>query len=71
MASFLGMNLFSFEATDGSLRASPQFWIFIVTMLPLTMLTVGGWYFYKPRHNKRKKARNYLLVFMHVIKDWV
>ncbi|OAG25013.1 hypothetical protein CC77DRAFT_297181 [Alternaria alternata] len=58
VASFLGMNLFDFKSEDGSLRASPQFWIFIVTTVPLTMLTVGAWYLYKTRHNKLRKAKS-------------
>jgi len=58
MASFLGMNLFDFKGEDGSLQASPQFWIFVVTTVPLTMLTVGAWYLYKTRHNKIRKAKS-------------
>jgi hypothetical protein len=50
------MNLFDFNGEDGSLQASPQFWIFVVTAVPLTMLTVGAWYLYKTRHNKLRKA---------------
>jgi hypothetical protein len=57
LQSFLGMNLFEFGTEDGSLQASPQFWIFLVTTIPLTMLTVGGWYIYKTRHNRMRKAR--------------
>jgi hypothetical protein len=55
--SFLGMNLFDFKSEDGSLQASPQFWIFIVTTVPLTMLTVGGWYLYKMKQDKKKQAK--------------
>ncbi|KAI4641902.1 uncharacterized protein J4E78_010332 [Alternaria triticimaculans] len=58
MASFLGMNLFDFKGEDGSLQASPQFWIFVITTVPLTMLTVGAWYLYKTRHNKIRKAKS-------------
>jgi hypothetical protein len=52
------MNLFDFGEEDGSLQASPQFWIFVVTTVPLTMLTVGAWYLYKTRHSKIRKARS-------------
>ena len=52
------MNLFDFHAEDGSLRASPQFWIFVVTTVPLTMLTVGGWYLYTSRHSNKRQARS-------------
>jgi len=53
------MNLFDFKSEDGSLRASPQFWIFVATTVPLTMLTVGTWYLYKTRHSeKMKKAKS-------------
>ncbi|KAI5371853.1 hypothetical protein J4E82_009461 [Alternaria postmessia] len=59
VASFLGMNVFDFKSEDGSLRASPQFWIYVVTTVPLTMLTVGAWYLYKTRHNKLRKAKSF------------
>jgi hypothetical protein len=52
------MNLFEFKSEDGSLQASPQFWIFLVTTVPLTMLTVGGWYLYKMRQDKIKQAKH-------------
>ncbi|KAI8933033.1 hypothetical protein NX059_009682 [Plenodomus lindquistii] len=57
MASFLGMNLFDFKSEDGSLQASPQFWIFVAATVPLTMLTVGGWYLYKMRQDKIKAVK--------------
>jgi hypothetical protein len=55
------MNLFDFHAEDGSLQASPQFWIFVVATVPLTMLTVGGWYLYTTRHTKKRQARSLAL----------
>jgi hypothetical protein len=57
LQSFLGMNLFDYNNSDGSLQASPQFWIFAVTTIPLTLITVGAWYMYKSRHDKRRNAR--------------
>ncbi|CAO2649255.1 Nn.00g066400.m01.CDS01 [Neocucurbitaria sp. VM-36] len=57
ITSFLGMNLFQFKSDDGSLQASPQFWIFVVTTVPLTMLTVGAWYLYKTRYNMKRRVK--------------
>lgn len=50
------MNLFNFKEDDGSLQASPKFWIYIVTTVPLTLLTVGGWHLFKKRQDRLKKA---------------
>ncbi|KAG9229025.1 hypothetical protein BJ875DRAFT_388208, partial [Amylocarpus encephaloides] len=55
ISSLLGMNLFSFQGTDGKgFQVSQQFWIFIVLSVPLTILTVGSWFYisYKRRRNK-------------------
>lgn len=55
--SFLGMNLFDYKESDGSLQASPQFWIFVVTTIPLTMITVGAWYVYKTRVGDKRRRK--------------
>ncbi|KAF2182449.1 hypothetical protein K469DRAFT_636798 [Zopfia rhizophila CBS 207.26] len=57
MASFFGMNLFEYRSDSGWLRASPNFWVYVAATLPLTVLTVGGWYAFKIRHDKIRKKR--------------
>jgi len=54
IASILGMNLFSFQdqTKPGSgFQISSEFWVFIALSAPLTLLTVGSWFFisYKRR----------------------
>ncbi|KAF2796628.1 hypothetical protein K505DRAFT_237308, partial [Melanomma pulvis-pyrius CBS 109.77] len=61
VSSLLGTNLFVFQTTDGSgFQASEQFWIFVVISVPLTMLTVGSWFFYTKRRAtmSRRKVQN-------------
>ncbi|KAF1967974.1 hypothetical protein BU23DRAFT_572792 [Bimuria novae-zelandiae CBS 107.79] len=55
--SFLGMNLFDFRAEDRALIISPDFWIYVITTLPLTLLTVGAWYLYKGRQDRKRKRK--------------
>jgi hypothetical protein len=59
--SLLGMNLFAFQSSDGpGFQISKQFWIFIVLTVPLTILTVGSWFFiaHKRRRDKVAQARS-------------
>ncbi|KAL3455340.1 hypothetical protein BJX64DRAFT_272630 [Aspergillus heterothallicus] len=57
VSTLLGMNLFDFGA-DGSLEISHHFWIFVVLALPLTLLTVGSWYWLTRRRRlMRERAR--------------
>jgi hypothetical protein len=52
------MNLFAFQGPNGSgFKISSQFWIFIALALPLTVLTVGSWFYiaYKRKRNKAIK----------------
>jgi hypothetical protein len=49
------MNLFSFQGTDGKgFEVSQQFWVFVALSVPLTILTLGSWFYisYKRRRNK-------------------
>ncbi|KAF2738921.1 hypothetical protein EJ04DRAFT_560183 [Polyplosphaeria fusca] len=55
MATLLGMNLFEFRNESGGLRVSPTFWIYVALTLPLTVLTVGSYWFFKARHDRRRK----------------
>jgi hypothetical protein len=52
------MNLFSFQSQSdpaSGFQISKEFWIFIVLALPLTLLTVGSWY-WMARSRKKQKA---------------
>jgi len=60
LQSLLGTNLFIFQTDDGSgFQVSPQFWIFIVLSVPLTVLTIGSWFFIIRRRNKKRTLEGY------------
>jgi len=55
------MNLFAFQGANGSgFQISSQFWIFIALAVPLTVLTVGSWFYiaYKRKRNNATKNRS-------------
>ncbi|KAF2837146.1 hypothetical protein M501DRAFT_995678 [Patellaria atrata CBS 101060] len=53
------MNLFDFDSDDnGTLKISPWFWVYIAATLPLTIMTVGGWYLFKRRHSRERKNKD-------------
>ncbi|KAF3037231.1 hypothetical protein E8E12_005570 [Didymella heteroderae] len=54
IATLLGMNLFVFEDDTKKLRVSPDFWIFIVLWLPLTLITGGIYVFIKSRPKSKR-----------------
>jgi len=55
VSSFLGMNLFAFQGADGpGFQISKQFWVFIALTIPLTILTVGSWFYIA---HKRKRIK--------------
>jgi cytochrome c-type biogenesis protein CcmH/NrfF len=57
------MNLFAFQGPDGSgFQMSHQFWVFIVLTVPLTLLTVGTWFYvaHKRKRNKKLEERQRL-----------
>ena len=49
------MNFFNFEANSGTIHISPWFWVYVAATLPLTVVTVGGWYLVKSRQEKKKR----------------
>jgi len=51
------MNLFDFREENGTFHISPQFWVYIVATVPLTLVTVGAWYYYKRSHDLKRKKR--------------
>ncbi|PYH93159.1 hypothetical protein BO71DRAFT_382203 [Aspergillus ellipticus CBS 707.79] len=59
VSTVLGMNMFDF-ADGGKFLISPQFWIFVVLAVPLTLLTLAMWYLVtkrKLKHRERKKVK--------------
>ncbi|PMD57524.1 uncharacterized protein K444DRAFT_644408 [Hyaloscypha bicolor E] len=58
VTSFLGMNLFTFQTSDGSgFAISRQFWIFVLMTVSLTFITVGSWMIMS-RKRRKQKNRN-------------
>ncbi|KAJ0423940.1 hypothetical protein BJY00DRAFT_299447 [Aspergillus carlsbadensis] len=55
-STLLGMNLFDF-GESGDLEISHHFWIFIVLAVPLTVLTVGSWYWLVQRRKKLRERQ--------------
>jgi len=56
VCSFLGMNLFTFQTSDGSgFAISEQFWVFFIVTIPLTLITVGSWAIMTRKRRKQKK----------------
>ena len=58
MATFFGMNFFEFRSDIDSLRISPNFWIYVAATIPLTLVTVGAWYLFKLRHDRRRRKQH-------------
>ncbi|KAI9371098.1 hypothetical protein BJX61DRAFT_512781 [Aspergillus egyptiacus] len=56
------MNLFDYRAA-GDFMISHQFWIFVVIAVPLTVLTVGSWWFSRRRQQAKEMNRARNLVF--------
>ncbi|KAB8228804.1 uncharacterized protein BDW43DRAFT_290008 [Aspergillus alliaceus] len=58
VSTLLGMNLFDFEGPNGEVfRISRQFWIFVVAAVPLTLLTLGSWYYVTQRRLRFQKKK--------------
>lgn len=52
------MNLFEFgDSNEKGFTISKQFWIFVVTAVPLTMLTLGSWYIITKRQVRLRQRR--------------
>ena len=54
------MNLLTFQTSTSTIVFAKDFWIFIAIAVPLTLLTLGIWFF-ATRLEKRKK-RNAVVV---------
>jgi hypothetical protein len=56
MKTLFGMNFFDF-GEDGNLEISHHFWIFIILAVPLTVVTVGSWYWLVRRRKKLRERQ--------------
>lgn len=53
------MDFFGYDLETGRIRASRDFWIYVVTFVPLTMLTLGLWFaLYRRTKQKREHRQN-------------
>ncbi|KAF4629741.1 hypothetical protein G7Y89_g8405 [Cudoniella acicularis] len=59
ISSLLGTNLFAFDPNTTNFEISRQFWIWVVTTVPLTLLTIGYWKYitYRQQMKKAREAR--------------
>ncbi|KAL5363349.1 hypothetical protein BJX96DRAFT_177989 [Aspergillus floccosus] len=57
VSTLLGMNLFDFDNSSRGFSISTQFWIFPVIAIPLTLLTLGTWYWLTKRRLRQIKKR--------------
>ncbi|RHZ45216.1 uncharacterized protein CDV56_102871 [Aspergillus thermomutatus] len=57
VATFLGMNLFSFGESGSGFSISKQFWIYVAVAVPLTVLTLSTWWVITQKQKKKKAAR--------------
>ncbi|KAL9636455.1 MAG: hypothetical protein Q9204_002251 [Flavoplaca sp. TL-2023a] len=71
IATVLGTNLFSYSGSGphGGFRVSPQFWIFVVLAIPLTLVTIGCWFFYSQRTKKLKVKKSQYDEFNKLLKS--
>ncbi|KAL3494903.1 hypothetical protein BJX62DRAFT_222935 [Aspergillus germanicus] len=56
VSTLFGMNFFDF-GESGNLEISHHFWIFIILAVPLTVVTVGSWYWLVQRRKKLRQAQ--------------
>lgn len=54
------MNLLTFQTSTSTIAFAKDFWIFIAIAVPLTLLTLGIWFFATrlEKRNKRKAIEN-------------
>ncbi len=69
VSSFLGTNLVTLDTgADGKTRLafSDLWWVYLVSAVPLTMLTLGGWMWFvrsrRRRDRRRGKSRGDVMV---------
>lgn len=54
LQTLLGMNLFYFNASTSTMKVGKDFWVFIALALPLTVCTIGFWFFLSHRQEKKR-----------------
>lgn len=58
------MNLFSFDQETSKVRIAYDFWIYIAICVPLTLFTVGYWFFHSRTIAHKKKRREFNLEYV-------
>jgi hypothetical protein len=51
------MNLFVYDQATHNVQVSKEFWIYVATVVPLTMLTLGIWFFLSRSAKRRRERR--------------
>jgi preprotein translocase subunit YajC len=51
------MNLFVFDQQTHKIQVSLEFWIYVAAFVPLTMLTLGIWFFLSRSAKQRRERR--------------
>jgi len=54
IAGFFGMNFFTLDSsqTPPKFKYTPRFWIFFATTVPITALSLAGWFYYRAQRSK-------------------
>ena len=51
------MNLFVYDQQTHEIQISKEFWIYVAAFVPLTMLTLGFWFFLSRSAKRRREHR--------------
>jgi hypothetical protein len=55
--SIFGMNLFVFNQRTNRIQISTDFWIYVATFVPLTLLTLGLWFVLSRKTKQKREHR--------------
>jgi hypothetical protein len=51
------MNFFEFQSDMSGLWAGQNLWVYVAASIPLTLITLGAWYIFKLKHDKKRETR--------------
>jgi hypothetical protein len=60
------MNLFVFDIATHKVQVSKEFWIYVATFVPLTMLTLGVWFVLFRSAKQRRERRDKGIHMAHI-----
>jgi hypothetical protein len=60
------MNLFVFDIATHKVQVSKEFWIYVATFVPLTMLTLGIWFILSRSVKQRRERRDKGIHMAHI-----